>query len=222
MNKTIKALNAKTNQQYEAAAALSNELIAVAKDASLSAEKAKTEATEAKEAASNAVLDVIEEYSTSHDPHTKPTDGWSTTPPDYITGVFVWRRATIKYCDGRTVTGDPVLFTGTSGGGSGVDGEDATVLRIDSSRGTVFKNNSISTVLSVVIYKGSKRITDKAELTKAFGSSAYLQWSWQRLDENAFGVISASDRMLSNDGFSLTISADEVDTKVTFMCELMV
>ena len=49
----------------------------------------------------------------------------------------------------------------------------------------------------------------------------YLQWSWQRLDEERFGVISASDSRLINDGFSFVLSADDVDTKVTFMCELI-
>ena len=101
-----------------------------------------------------------------------------------------------------------------------LNGEDAVTLRIDSSRGTVFKNNSISTVLSVVIYKGSERITDITKLHEVFGSGAYLEWSWQKIDENVFGTILSTDKMVGNDGFTLTISADEVDEKVTFMCEL--
>lgn len=101
-------------------------------------------------------------------------------------------------------------------------GEDATTLRIESSRGTVFKNNAVSTVLSVVIYHGSQRITDKTALVSTFGSGAYLQWKWQRLDEDTFGTIISSDSRISNDGFSFTLSSDDVDTKVTFMCELIV
>ena len=101
-----------------------------------------------------------------------------------------------------------------------LNGEDAVTLRIDSSRGTVFKNNAISTVLSAVIYKGSERITDIAKLHEVFGSGAYLEWSWQKIDDNTFGTILSTDKLVGNDGFTLTITADEVDEKVTFMCEL--
>lgn len=102
-----------------------------------------------------------------------------------------------------------------------VKDEVTTNLRIESSRGTVFKNNAVSTVLSAVIYRGSQRITDITALKAAMGSSAYLQWSWQRLDETSYGIISATDSRIGNDGFTFTLSPDDVDTKVNFMCELM-
>lgn len=104
---------------------------------------------------------------------------------------------------------------------SGANGEDATVLRIDSSRGTVFKNNTVSTVLSAIVYHGGERITDITALRRNYGAGAYLQWSWQRLDDERFGVISAADSRITNNGFSFALSADDVDTKVTFMCELI-
>lgn len=120
----------------------------------------------------------------------------------------------------------PELFTWAKvqgeAGKDGTDGADATVLRIDSSRGTVFKNNAVSTVLSVVVYHGSQRITDREGLTGAFGSGAYLEWSWQRINESTFGVISAEDSRLTNDGFSLCLSPADVDTKCTFQCSLIV
>lgn len=96
-----------------------------------------------------------------------------------------------------------------------------TLLRIDSSRGTVFKNDSLSTVLSVVIYRGGQEIRDPAALRAAMGSSAYLQWSWQRLDEESYGIISSADSRIGNGGFSFTLSPEDVDTKVTFKCELI-
>lgn len=101
------------------------------------------------------------------------------------------------------------------------NGIDAAVLRIDSSRGTVFKNNSVNTVLTVAVYIGGQRITNITDLRSTFGASAHLQWYWQRLDEDSFGIIVASDHKLSDDGFTLTLTPDEVDTKVTFMCELL-
>lgn len=99
---------------------------------------------------------------------------------------------------------------------------EATVnLRIDSSRGTVFKNNAVSTVLSAVIYKGSKRITDIDALHAEFGESAYLEWLWQRMGENTFGTILSTDSRIGNGGFTFTLSPEDVDTKVVFMCQLI-
>lgn len=115
--------------------------------------------------------------------------------------------------------------------GSGITIEEAfeelrdeitTLLRIESSRGTVFKNDQVSTVLSAVIYHGTQRITDYETMKSVFGSGAYLQWKWQRLDEESYGIISASDTRFSDNGFKFTLSPEDVNTKVTFMCELIV
>ena len=100
--------------------------------------------------------------------------------------------------------------------------EVSTILSIESSRGTVFKNDTISTVLSVIIYRGSQRITDMATLRTAMGDGVYLEWSWQRFNEETFGVISSSDTRIGNEGFTFTLSPDDVNTKVTFLCKLMV
>lgn len=99
--------------------------------------------------------------------------------------------------------------------------EITTLLRIESSRGTVFKNNAVSTVLSVVIYHGKDRITDIDKLHKVYGSSAYIQWKWQRLEEETYGIILSTDSRIENGGFSFVLTPDDVDTKVTFMCELI-
>ena len=101
--------------------------------------------------------------------------------------------------------------------------QDATpaLLRIDSSRGTVFKDNNVATVLTVSIHYGSVIIENITALRAAFGNSAHLQWEWLRMDEDRYGVISSSDSRLSNDGFSLTLGPQDVDTKVTFRCILL-
>lgn len=100
--------------------------------------------------------------------------------------------------------------------------EITTLLRIESSRGTVFKTDRVATVLSVVLYHGKQRITDSATMKQVFGDKAYLQWKWQRLDDESFGVISSSDSRFGDNGFTFTLSPDDVDTKITFMCELIV
>lgn len=152
---------------------------------------------------------------------------WSVNPPPYVDGQYIWERTVVTYGSGSTDTTDPVPLTGNSGpagatGASGSDGKDAAILRIDSSRGNQFINKDISTVLTVTIFYGSLKITDITALRSAFGSGAYLQWYWKRISDNSFGVILATDSKLSDNGFSMTLTPNDVDRKVTFMCELVV
>ena len=101
--------------------------------------------------------------------------------------------------------------------------KDATpaVLRIDSSRGTVFKDNNVSTVLSVSVHYGKQIIENITTLRASFGASARLQWEWLRMDEERYGIISADDTRLSDGGFRLTLGPADVDVKVTFRCTLI-
>ena len=94
-------------------------------------------------------------------------------------------------------------------------------LVIESSRGTVFKNNQASTVLSVIIYRGSQRITNMTDLRIAMGNSVYLQWKWRRITDNDYGIISSSDSHISEQGFKYTLTSEDVDNQVTYMCELI-
>lgn len=94
-------------------------------------------------------------------------------------------------------------------------------LTIESSRGTVFKNNEASTVLSVIIYRGKDRITNMTDLKSIIGNNAYLQWKWRRISDNDYGIISANDKHLSEQGFKYTITPEDIDTQVTYMCELI-
>lgn len=225
-NKRIKLLNATINQTYEQAEKLTekekqnaqsaNEALKKSNAATETAKDAKDAATDAK---NNTIVKVIDEYAVSDSTTDPPqTDEWSREPPAWEEGKFIWRRFIYVYGDGHEEIGNPALSTG----GSGKDGEDAVTLRIESSRGTVFKNDQVSTVLSAVIYQGSKRITDSATMKSTFGNSAYLQWKWMRLDDETFGIISSGDPRFSDNGFRFTLSPDDVDTKVTFMCELIV
>ena len=160
------------------------------------------------------VASVVVEYALGTSSSTAPSQGWSANAPPWEDGKFMWQKTITTYADGSIDESDPTCL-------SGAKGEDATVLRIDSSRGTVFKNNAVATVLSAIIYHGSQRITNITALRSAFGATAYLQWKWQRLNDNAFGTISASDSRLSQDGFCFTLSPEDVDVKVTFLCELI-
>lgn len=99
-------------------------------------------------------------------------------------------------------------------------GEDAVTLRVDSSRGTVFKNNAVATVLTVTIYKGSEIITTAADLARVFGAKAALEWHWKGLDDTAWKIISVDDKRLSNGGFAFALSPEDVTTKVVLECVL--
>lgn len=165
----------------------------------------------------SAVVSVVEEYAVSDSTSDSPQTGWAAETPKWEDSKFIWRRQLTTYGDGHTEYSAPALMTGNSG----TNGKDAVTLRIESSRGTVFKNNQVITILSVVIYSGSKRITNSKELENAFGSKTYLQWEWQRLDEESFGIISAGDPRIGDKGFRFKLSPDDVDTKVTFRCKLI-
>lgn len=111
------------------------------------------------------------------------------------------------------------LITNPGGGGGG-DGMDATLVRIDSSHGLLFKDNMIDTVLSVTIFRGSKMITDIDAMHAEYGPASYLEWQWKRYGEDVFSTIVASDPRIGNGGFSLALTAADVDTKVVFRCIL--
>lgn len=117
---------------------------------------------------------------------------------------------------------DPTVYTWSKvQGDPGENGEDAVLLRVDSSRGNVFKNNAVSTVLTVNIIKAGETITNATRMKAVFGSSSYIQWYWKRLNDTEFHVIVNTDPMISQEGFALTLSPENVDTKVTFQCELI-
>ena len=86
----------------------------------------------------------------------------------------------------------------------------------------MFKNNAVSTVLSVIIYHGNTQITDMDKLKEVFGTGAYLQWKWERLNEDSYGIISANDSRIIRDGFGFVLSPEDVDVKVNIKCDLII
>lgn len=100
---------------------------------------------------------------------------------------------------------------------------DATppVVYIHSSEGTAFKNDAVSTVLTVTIYHGNKTIKDQPGLISEYGSGAYLQWSIRKHGDADFTNIISSDSHLSNGGFTYTVSPNDVDTQVVFNVQVI-
>lgn len=169
------------------------------------------------ETANKAIISSKEEYYHSDSPtELIGGEGWSVTEPSWTEGKYIWRRTKNTYGDGTedyTPSKNGVCITGNTG-------QDSILLYIDSSNGTVFKNNSVSTVLSVVIYYGSRRITDADEMRKTFGEAAYLQWKWKMPEDEDYIEVARDDYRIKGDGFTLTLSPDDVTIRATFSCEL--
>ena len=110
---------------------------------------------------------------------------------------------------------------GGTDGTAGQDGEDAVVLRVDSTRGLVFKNNWYDTQLRVTVIKGGESITDLQTLRQEFGSGAYLQWYFRKQADQDWSTMSVSDSRITEGGFCLTVTPDDVDEQITFQCDLI-
>jgi hypothetical protein len=101
--------------------------------------------------------------------------------------------------------------------------KDAATITITSTHGLVFKDSAISTTLMVVVFRpGGGRIEDQAALTAAFGSSAHIEWRWRRDDADEWSTILSSDSRLSDDGFSFTVSPEDVNDRTSFEASIMV
>ena len=188
----------------------------LSEDANDAISSALEEAGIAVSTAERCIVFVSVEYAQSTSDSIPPDSGWSPSAPSYREGYYTWQRTATTLADGTVDYSDTLCITGVKGD----DGEDATVLRIDSSRGTLFKNSAFSTVLTVVIAKGPLQITDITALREEYGAAAHLSWKWKKMNDADFSTISASDSRLSNSGFSFTITPADVDEKIVFQCDL--
>ncbi len=99
---------------------------------------------------------------------------------------------------------------------------DLVTLRIDSSRGTVFKNSEVSTVLTVRCYKRGQELTTLTALRQAMlDATARIRWYVLRDGDTDWVSLADSDPMLSNDGFTLTVTPNDVTVKCTFKAEIV-
>ena len=220
----VEQLQEEKNERFEAArAALDEEM----KNLDERLETSRADITQAQEDAAEAILEAIatrdaamigsvDWYATTPTPTTPPTTGWSTVPPEWGGGAYIWRKTVVTHGDGTQVVGEPVLITGNQGPA----GTGAALVRIDSTRGTVFKEAGFSTDLQATVFSGAKQITSIYELWEEFGPTAYLEWWWRKHDDSDFGLISSADTRLSQAGFRLTVSPADVDVSTVFQCVL--
>lgn len=95
-------------------------------------------------------------------------------------------------------------------GADGVDGEDAISVVLDSSAGNIFKNKQIASVLTARIYRGAEDVTDDM-----IANGATFKW----IKKDKDGVID-EDWSFTIAGNSIPISADDVNSKSVFLCEV--
>ena len=142
-------------------------------------------------------------YASSASNTSAPTSGWHNTPPSVSAGQYLWTKTVFTYTNGTT--SDP-QYSVAKQGATGAAGADAISLTITSSNGTVFKNNTGSTVLTAHVWKGS------VEQTVADNGSV-----------SGLGTIkwykSGSDTAVAT-AKTLTVSASDVLNTQTYTCQL--
>lgn len=61
-----------------------------------------------------AIRSVDIEYASGTSKVTPPTTGWSTNPPNWQTGRYIWQRTATTFVDGHTEYSDPICIQNTS------------------------------------------------------------------------------------------------------------
>lgn len=139
---------------------------------------------------------------------TTSTSGWSTTPTaTTTTNKYIWSYQKTTYTNGSTASSTPAII-GTHGatGQQGAPGADALTLTITSSNGTIFKNNSGSTVLTAHVFKGAieQSITDAG----VCGSLGSIKW-YKAGSTNAIATSK-----------TLSVSASDVTNSIVYTAQL--
>lgn len=139
---------------------------------------------------------------------TTSTSGWATSPTaTTTTNKYIWSYQKITYTDNTTVSTTPAII-GTHGatGATGAKGSDAISMSITSSNGTVFKNNSGSTVLTAHVFVGGTEQT----ITDAGVCGSYGSVKWYKGTSTTATATSKT----------ITVSASDVDNAVVYTAQL--
>lgn len=150
-------------------------------------------------------------YQASTSGTTAPTGTWSTTIPSVSASQYLWTKTVITYTDNTSSTSYSVGMMGATGpkgdtGATGAAGADAITISITSSNGTVFKNNTGTTVLTAHVFKGGveQSITDAG----VCGSLGSIKWY-----KGASTTAAATSK-------TITVSASDVVNSVAYTCKL--
>ena len=138
----------------------------------------------------------------------KPTGAWLKNMPSVKAGQFLWTRTLITYSDKSVTELFSVSSMGTKGekGDKGAAGADAIIISITSSSGTIFKNNSGTTILTAHVYKGG--VEQAINTNGVCGSLGTVKWY------KGTSLISAAS--------AINVSAADVNNTQIYTCQLEV
>ena len=155
----------------------------------------------------------VVEYQVGTSGTTAPTGKWDLGVPTVASGQYLWTRTTITYSDGTSTILYSVSSMGEKGeqgdrGNPGDKGADAITVTITASNGTVFKNNSGSSVLTAHVYLGGveQSITDAG----VCGSLGSIKW-YKGSSTTSIATAKA-----------ITVSASDVTNSLVYTCQLEV
>lgn len=166
-----------------------------------------TGATGSTGATGNGIKSVANKYLTTSASSgvTTSTSGWSDTPTaTTTTNKYIWCYQLITYTNNSTSTTTPAII-GTHGA-TGATGAAAISMSITSSNGTVFKNNTGSTVLTAHVFVGGVEQT----ITDAGVCGSYGSVKWYKGSSTTAVATSKT----------LTVNASDVTNAVAYTCRL--
>ena len=175
--------------------------------------------TDLETALSETIKSSKEEFYQSDSPTSLVGGSWSSAQPTWTEGKYIWRRNVVTYAD-ESIEYSPSENGVCITGNTGTDGEDSILLQILSSNGSIFKNSTLSTTLTVTIMVGGVSICSSREMHEKFGQNAKILWEQKRFGEESFTKLDPADSRLSDNGFILTLSTNDVYTQTTFNCLL--
>ena len=137
----------------------------------------------------------------------RPSSGWSDAVPEVPRGSWLWTRTETAWTDGSTTASYSVSRSG----------EDAVAVELSCDTGCVLRNATGTVTVSATVASGGQRASNVARLRDMLGPSASLRWAELSADGSEREV-PADDPRLSADGFSVTVSAQDVTGDKTLRC----
>ena len=137
----------------------------------------------------------------------RPSAGWSAAVPEVPRGSWLWTRTETLWTDGSATASYSVSRSG----------EDAVSVELSCDVGCVLRNATGTVTVSATVVSGSQRASTPAQLRDTLGASASLRWR-ELAPDGTEAAVPADDPRLSSDGFSFTVSAQDVTGDKTLRC----
>lgn len=137
----------------------------------------------------------------------RPSSGWSEEVPEVPRGSWLWTRTETAWTDGSATASYSVSRSG----------EDAVAVELSCDVGCVLRNATGTVTVSATVVSGGQRASTPAQLRDMLGASASLRWC-ELAPGGTEVAVPADDPRLSADGFSVTVSAQDVTGDKTLRC----